>query len=528
MEIVNSFWALVPALVAIILALVTREVYFSLFVGIVMGGALWAIDCQAGIDGFIAHTFKDGFVAQISNPYNVGILIFLVLLGAVVALVKRGGGSEAFGDWAKAHIKSRVGAQLAAIIMGLLLFIDDYFNCLTVGNVMKPVADRHNVSREKLAYIIDSTAAPVCIIAPISSWAAAVAGFAGDQDNGFNMFLQTIAYNFYAILTIFTLFVLVITKVDFGPMKRAEAAQGADLDVEYDETADDEDKRPAFATMTMIAQQSPDNATSTNEPTLPKGRLTNLVVPILSLTVCSVLGMLYTGGFFGGKNDGDIIQGFAQCDASMGLALGAFCALAITQIFFVLTHVMKFKECMECFVNGFKTVVPAVLILVFAWTLKGMTESLEANAYVASLIAAHAVSLKFLLPAVIFIVACGLSLATGTSWGTFGILIPICIAAFPDASDPIRIISISACMAGAVAGDHMSVISDTTIMSSTGAGCDHMRHVITQFPYAISVAAVSIVCFTIAGITASSSIPLATGALIITATLLTLKHLHHH
>jgi len=470
---VGTFWSLVPAIVAIALALITKEVYSSLFVGIIIGALFYAIDAASGFTGFFNHIFGDGMVAQLSDSWNVGIIIFLVVLGIMVALMNKAGGSAAFGRWAKKHIKTKVGAQIATIFLGIFIFIDDYFNCLTVGSVMRPVTDKYGISREKLAYLIDATAAPVCIIAPISSWAAAVAGFAGDGENGIKLFVEAIPFNFYAIFTVFMMFAMVLMKFEFGKMASFEKAIAA-------VGASDEEKG--------------------SEET--KGKVIDLVFPVVTLIVFCVLGMIYTGGFFeSGEDKATFIDAFANCDASMGLVLGSFAALIITVAFYCIRRVLSFKKCMNCIPDGFKAMVPAILILTLAWTLKTMTDSLGAKEYVAGLVEGSAAGLKLFLPAIIFIIACGLAFATGTSWGTFGILIPICIAAFPSTADPIRIISISACMAGAVCGDHCSPISDTTIMASAGAQCDHVNHVSTQLPYALSVAVISFLTYIIAGVT---------------------------
>ena len=481
---IGTFWALIPAILAIALALIFKEVYSSLFAGILIGGIFYAVSTASGFTGFLTHVFNDGLVAQLSDSYNAGILIFLVVLGIMVVLMNKAGGSAAFGEWAKKHIKTKAGAQIATIILGILIFIDDYFNCLTVGSVMRPVTDKHGLSREKLAYLIDSTAAPICIIAPVSSWAAAVAGFAGEGENGFTLFCKAIPFNFYAILTIIMMFALVLMKVEFGSMAKFEKAAQI---INSDEAATPESK----------------------------GKVIDLVVPILILIISCVIGMLYSGGFF--SKDGaylNIIEGFSNSDASVGLALGSFGALIITVFFYMFRKVLSFSAAMGCIPEGFKAMVPAILILVLAWTLKGMTDSLGAKEYVAGLVT-NAQGLKSFLPAIIFIIACGLAFATGTSWGTFGILIPICIAAFPNVADPIRIISISACMAGAVCGDHCSPISDTTIMSSAGAQCNHVNHVSTQLPYALSTAAISFVCYIIAGFVHNAVVPLIVGAALI-------------
>ena len=470
---VGTFWSLVPPLVAIALALITKEVYSSLFIGIVIGGLFYAIDAASGFSGFFTHIFSDGMIAQLSDSWNVGILVFLVVLGTMVALMNKAGGSAAFGEWAKKHIKTKIGAQIATILLGILIFIDDYFNCLTVGSVMKPVTDKYGVSREKLSYLIDATAAPVCIIAPISSWAAAVAGFVSEGENGISLFCKAIPFNFYAFFTIIMMFSMVFMKFEYGEMSKYEKA------------------------LAMMSEDSEEEKTAP----VGKGTVIDLVLPIVVLIVFCVLGMIYSGGFFAsGEDKANFIDAFANSDASFGLVIGSFAALAITIAFYLIRKVLSFKDCMACVPDGFKAMVPAILILTLAWTLKAMTDSLGAADYVAGLVEGSAGGLKSFLPAIIFIVACFLAFSTGTSWGTFGILIPICIAIFPEGV-PLRIISISACMAGAVCGDHCSPISDTTIMASAGAQCDHVKHVSTQLPYAITVAAISFIAYVIAGFT---------------------------
>lgn len=475
MHMIGTFWALVPAIVAIVLALCTKEVYSSLFIGIVVGAVFFVIDPASGasgFSGFLNHLFSDGLVANIADSYNIGILIFMVILGTMVALMNRAGGSAAFGNWAKTHIKTKAGAQVATILLGILIFIDDYFNCLTVGSVMKPVTDKHGVSKEKLAYLIDATAAPVCIIAPISSWAAAVAGFVTEGENGIALFCKAIPFNFYALLTIVMMFAMVFMKFEYGTMSKYEKALSI-----MNDSADE------------LAQEE------------TKGKVIDLILPVAVLIVFCVLGMIYSGGFFDGESESylNFIDAFSNSDASVGLVIGSTGALIIAIIYFMCRKVLSFKDAMSCLPDGFKAMVPAILILCLAWTLKGMTDSLEAKQFVAGLVEGSAAGLKMFLPAIIFVIACFLAFATGTSWGTFGILIPICIAAFPEGA--IRIVSISACMAGAVCGDHCSPISDTTIMASAGAQCDHVNHVSTQLPYAITVAAVSFVTYIIAGIT---------------------------
>ena len=470
----STGWALLPPVVAIALALITKEVYSSLFIGIVVGAVLYG---GGNVERTILHAFGDdngGFVSVLTDSYNVGILIFLVILGAIVAMMNKAGGSAAFGKWASEHIKTKVGAQLATILLGVLIFIDDYFNCLTVGSVMRPVTDKHNVSRAKLAYLIDATAAPVCIIAPVSSWAAAVSGFVKGED-GLTLFVRAIPYNFYAILTIVMMVTMVLLKVEFGPMAKHE-------------------KNAAHADLFSMGDRAQN--IQEDEQGSSKGKVIDLVIPILCLVVCCVIGMIYTGGFFKGK---DFITAFSNSDASVGLAIGSFFGLVITIVLYVIRRVLPFKNCMDCLVDGFRAMVPAILILTMAWTLKSMTDSLGAKEFVAMSMKSVAGDFISLLPAVIFLVACFLAFATGTSWGTFGILIPIVVAVFEGSNYELMIISISACMAGAVCGDHCSPISDTTIMASAGAECDHVNHVSTQLPYAIVAAAVSFFSFIIAG-----------------------------
>jgi Na+/H+ antiporter NhaC len=501
----NSFWALVPAIIAITLALITKEVYSSLFLGIVVGGLLYS---SFSIEGTIQHVFVDGMIAQLSDSWNVGILIFLVVLGSMVMLMNRAGGSAAFGRWAVAHVKTKAGAQIATILLGILIFIDDYFNCLTVGSVMRPLTDKHKISREKLAYLIDATAAPVCIIAPISSWAAAVTGFV-DGANGLTLFVRAIPYNFYAILTITMMITLTYSKFDFGPMKLAELNSKVN---------GKEEPSSAHASLTGADDQP-------HPPVSTKGSVLHLVLPIVVLIISCVIGMIYTGGFFSGEN---FIDAFSNSDASVGLVFGSVIALIITIIFYLATKVLSFNQCMNAVPEGFKSMVPAILVLTFAWTLKAMTDSLGAKEYVAGLVEniVGSSALMSLLPALIFLVAVFLSFATGTSWGTFGILIPIVVSVFDaQLSNELMIISISACMAGAVCGDHCSPISDTTIMASAGAQCDHIKHVSTQLPYAITAAAVSFFAYIIAGFIRSWLVCLPLGIGLMVLTILVMKYM---
>ncbi len=490
-----TFCALVPPIVAIGLALITKEVYSSLFLGILMGGLLYS---GFSFEGTITHIFEDGIIGSLSDSYNVGILVFLVILGAMVCLMNKAGGSAAFGQFAASKIHSRVGAQLATILLGVLIFIDDYFNCLTVGSVMRPVTDKFQVSRAKLAYLIDATAAPVCIIAPISSWAAAVTGFVEGED-GFSIFMRAIPYNFYAILTIVMMVGMVLLKVEFGSMKLHERnAVKGDL----------------YTTPGRPYGQAKEEQLSA------KGKVMDLLIPILSLIICCVIGMLYTGGFFEGT---DFVTAFSASDASLGLTYGSFFGLVITIGLYQIRRVLRFSECMACIPEGFKAMVPAIMILTFAWSLKAMTDSLGADVYVAGVVEASAKGFLMFLPAIIFLVGCFLAFATGTSWGTFGILIPIVVSVFQNSNPQLMIISISACMAGAVCGDHCSPISDTTIMASAGAQCEHVGHVTTQLPYAVTAAAVSFVTYIVAGFAQSAWISLPVGVVLMLLVLFGLK-----
>ncbi len=474
----NTFWSLIPPIIAIALALITKEVYSSLFLGILVGGLLYS---SFAFEATILHVFNDGIVASVTDSYNMGILIFLIILGSMVCLMNKAGGSAAFGRWAKDHIKSRVGAQLASVLLGVLIFIDDYFNCLTVGSVMRPITDKHNISRAKLAYIIDATAAPICIIAPISSWAAAVAGFAEDGQ-GFNLFLRAIPYNYYALLTIVMMVGMILMKAEFGPMAKYEknAIEKGDLFSGSNPYAGAEDDAPE-----------------------DKGRVLDLVLPVVVLIICCVIGMIYSGGFFDGEG---FITAFSNSDASVGLMLGSAFALVFTLVYYLIRRSMSFKEMMGCIPEGFKAMVPAIMILTFAWSLKNMTDSLGAKFFVRDFVRSSAGGLQMILPLIVFAIGCLLAFATGTSWGTFGILIPIVQNVF-SMDNPMAIVCISACMAGAVCGDHCSPISDTTIMASAGAQCDHVNHVSTQLPYAITCAVVSGVTYLIAGILVSMGAP---------------------
>ncbi len=471
----NSFWSLVPAIIAIALALITKEVYSSLFIGILAGGLMYA---NFSFTGTMEHVFVDGMIGSLTDAWNVGIIIFLVILGAMVMLMNRAGGSAAFGRWATAHVMTKVGAQCATIALGVLIFVDDYFNCLTVGSVMSPLAETHGISRAKLAYLIDATAAPVCVIAPVSSWAAAVAGMV-EGANGFTVFVRAIPYNFYAILTVVMMLTLALGKFDFGPMRVAEMAERLE-----------ENNRRASITG---AEDLP------NPPVSQKGKVVHLVVPIVVLIVCCVLGLTYTGGLFDGES---FIDSFANSDAATGLVYGSAVALVFTIVFYLVSGVLSFKDCMNALPEGFKAMVPPIFVLTFAWTLKAMTDSLGSTEYVSGIVEQLSgnQALMSLLPAILFLIACGIAFATGTSWGTFGIMIPIAAAAFnADMGSELMIICISACMAGGVFGDHCSPISDSTIMASAGAQCDHIQHVSTQLPYALTAAAVSLAVYVLAG-----------------------------
>lgn len=485
-----TIWALLPPVIAIALALITKEVYSSLFIGILVGGLLFAVpgsgSIGAAFEGTLLHIFQDGVLGVLSEPYNLGILVFLIILGSMVCLMNKAGGSAAFGRWAASNIKTRVGAQLATVALGALIFIDDYFNCLTVGSVMRPLTDKHRVSRAKLAYLIDATAAPICIIAPVSSWAAAVASYA-EEGQGLMLFIRAIPYNFYALFTMVMMVGMVILKVDFGSMARHE--------------------KTAQGTGDLFCGTDPYTGV-VDETMEAKGEVVDLIVPIVVLIVSCVIGMLYSGEFFlpGSQGYQNFVVAFSNSNASIGLMLGSVVGLVLTMIFYSLRRVLSFRKLMDCLPEGFKSMTPAILILTFAWTLKAMTDSLGAAKYVEGVVKSSAGAFQAFLPAVVFVVGCLLAFATGTSWGTFGILIPITQQVFqPD--NPLSIICISACMAGAVCGDHCSPISDTTIMASAGAQCDHVNHVSTQLPYAVSVAIVSFLCYVAAGLLAAAGLP---------------------
>lgn len=504
-EAKGTLWSLFPPVIAIGLALITKEVYSSLFVGILSGGIIYAAASGTGFEGTFKAVVQDGLITNLSNAYNVGILVFLVVLGIIVVLMNKAGGSRAYGEWAAAHIKGRRGAALSTFFLGVLIFVDDYFNCLTVGSVMRPITDKHNISRSKLAYLIDSTAAPICIIAPISSWAAAVSGTV-EGVNGISLFINTIPYNLYAFLTILMVIFISVSDTDYGPMKiHEDNAKNGDI----------------FTTKNNTYEQDA-------QPVTERGRVIDLILPVAVLIVFCVVGMIYTGGFFSGT---DFVTAFANCDAAYGLSLGSISALIVIIAYYMLRRVLKFNKCMDSIAAGFKQMVPAILILTFAWTLKTMTNHLEAGAFVSGVVQS-ATALSVLLPVILFVVAIGLAFATGTSWGTFGILIPIVTSVF-DAElanvsqtgeiPSMVIICISACLAGAVCGDHCSPISDTTIMASTGAQCDHVNHVSTQLPYALTVAAVCVVGYLLSGFVHNVFIVLGFSAALMLAVLFAIR-----
>lgn len=509
-EAVGSLWSLLPPIVAIGLALITKEVYSSLFIGILTGGFLYAAATGSGFSGMFETVVRDGVIANIAVSYNAGILVFLVVLGTIVVLMNKAGGSRAYGEWASAHIKTRAGACLSTFGLGVLIFVDDYFNCLTVGSVMRPITDKHQVSRAKLAYLIDATAAPVCIIAPISSWAAAVAGTV-EGVNGISLFIRTIPYNLYALLTLLMVFFIALSDVDYGPMKHHEEnAKKGDLFTT---------RRKAYA--------------EDAKPQHSRGKVIDLILPVTLLILFCVIGMIYTGGFFSGES---LRDAFANCDASLGLAIGSLSALVVVILYFLCRRVLTFTECMDSVTDGFRQMVPAILILTFAWTLKTMTGLLEAGSFVSGIVE-QANAVRILLPVILFVVAVGLAFATGTSWGTFGILIPIVTGVFSadlaavqesGAIPPMVIICISACLAGAVCGDHCSPISDTTIMASTGAQCDHVNHVSTQLPYAFTVAAVCAVGYLLAGFIQNVFVVLSVSAILLLAVLNFIRILAKH
>ena len=487
-----TIWSLLPPIIAIALALITKEVYFSLFVGILSGALIYS---NFSPWGMVTNTF-DVMIAKLSDGWNVGIMLFLVTLGMMVALINKAGGSAAYGRWASKHIKTRVGAMISTAVLGMLIFVDDYFNCLTVGSVMRPVTDKHNVSRAKLSYIIDATAAPVCIIAPISSWAPAVSSVA-PEGQGLTLFIQSIPYNLYALLTLFMVIALAVMKFDFGAMRIHEQnAMNGDL---YTTEA-----RPY--------------AGASDEAGNPKGTVLDLILPVIALIVSCVLCMVYTGGFFDGES---FMDAFANCDASVGLVLGSFMALIFTAILYLPRKIMNYKEFFNALSDGFKAMVPAMLILTFAWTLSGVTGQMGATVFVAEFVRTSASHMANFLPAIVFLIGTGLAFATGTSWGTFGVLLPIVCSVFP--SGELMVIAVAACLAGAVCGDHCSPISDTTIMASAGAQCNHVNHVSTQLPYALTVAGVSTVAYILAGFIRSWLIVLPIAIVLMIGTLFVIK-----
>lgn len=500
----NSIWALLPPVLAIALALITKEVYSSLFAGILVGALLYS---NFSFEGTLEHFLQGGIMHVLSDSYNVGILIFLVVLGSIVCLMNKSGGSAAFGRWAETHIKTRVGAELATICLGCLIFIDDYFNCLTVGSVMRPITDKHKVSRAKLSYLIDSTAAPVCIIAPISSWAAAVAAFAEDGE-GLNLFIRAIPFNFYALLTLVMIIGLVVTQSDFGKMRKYELnAEHGDIFSGHNPYADME-----------------------KEMVNNKGLVRDLVIPILVLVFCCVFGMIHSGDFFNPASENylNFVKAFAASDASVGLAGGSIVALLFAMIYFLCRRTIHFTNIMESVPEGFKAMIPAIMILTFAWTLKAMTDSLGATYFVRDIVRSSASGMQLMMPAIVFVVGCLLAFATGTSWGTFGMLIPIVLGVFP-MDHPMAIICISACMSGAVCGDHCSPISDTTIMASAGAECDHVDHVTTQLPYAVTAACISLFGYILTGVFVQFELPpILALPVVVTITVLTVLFIHRH
>jgi tetracycline resistance efflux pump len=533
MEIIGTFWALIPPIVAIVLALVSKETYTSLFVGILVGAILLAVAAGDPVDTmnfiisgqvFSPEAYLDGTVPTLVAPAEIpaeyadvdvinvglinalsgsaGIFVFLVILGVIVALINAAGVSAAFGEWAAKHVKSRIGAQLAAFLLGVLIFIDDYFNCLTVGAVMRPVTDAEKISRAKLSYIIDATAAPICMIAPISSWAAAVSDTADGLNTGISgiqLFINAIPFNFYSLLTIVFIIGLVIMGFDYGPMAKSELAAYRDGE---------------------LGSLAPEEKVI-NE----RARVIDMIIPIIVLIVTCVFGMMYVGGFFevGGDYYMDLAGAFGNTDAGTALPWGSIIALVFTFLYYLIRGTLKFPDAAVSFTEGFKAMVPAMLILVFALTLKSLTSALGAALFVSTALSGAADALYMMLPAIIFLVALGLAFATGTSWGTFGILIPIVVAVFPVDSQ-LLIIGISACLAGAVCGDHISPISDTTVMASAGANVNHIEHVKTQMPYALTVAGISFVMFIIAGIVQNWMICLPIGIVLTIIVLFVLRN----
>ncbi len=504
----NTLWAALPPIIAIGLALITKEVYSSLFLGIVVGAAMFA---NFNFMDTWVHVFEGGIITNLSDSYNVGILVFDVLLGVMVQLINAAGGSAAFGKWGVENIKSRVTAQLCVVALGCLIFIDDYFNCLTVGTVMRPLTDKHNISRAKLSYLIDATAAPVCIIAPISSWAAAVTGFVDGVD-GLDLFISAIPYNYYALLTILMMVCFAVLKVEYGPMAIHEknAIEKGDIYTTPDRPYADAEEKPSSS----------------------KGKVIDLIFPVVILVIMCVIGLVYTGGFFSGEVS--FAESFSNADASLGLTYGSFFGVVITVVWYMARKILTFRQMMDMIPDGFKAMVPAILILTFAWTLKTMTDSLGLKEYIAAIVDGFSGNLESMLPAIIFLIACVMSFATGTSWGTFGILIPIVVAAYTQVGvgfipgkEAIGTILVSACMAGAVCGDHCSPISDTTIMASAGAQCNHLNHVNTQLPYALTCAGISFVAYIFAGFIRNAIVCLAIAVAMTIAVIFIAKFLHN-
>ncbi len=494
----GTAWSLLPPVVAIALALITKEVYISLLIGILTGGLLCS---EFTIDGTIEQIFNNGFIRVLSDQSNQIIIIFILMMAMIIVLMQRTGGSEAFGEWASKKIKSRRSAQLSTILLGVLIFIDDYFNCLTVGSVMRPVTEKNNISRAKLAYLLDATAAPVCIIAPISSWAAAVSSYA-DDDKGLSLFIRTIPYNFYSFLTIAMMVTLALIDFDFGPMKNHEYyAQNKELEP---------------------LMEAPQNLNSSVEKSnKPAGKIMDLIFPVVMLTVLCVLGIIYSGGFFAGNT---FTGAFADADAAVGLALGSSVALILMIIYILLfcRRTMNLKDIARCVPDSLKMIIPPLMILILAWTLKTMTDALGSKQFIETVVQNTASGFRSLLPAIIFAISCFIAFATGTSWGTFGILIPITLNIFP-LNEPLGILCVSASLAGAVCGDHCSPISDTTIAASLGAQCEHVVHVATQLPYALTAAFISFITYLIAGYIPSALISLPGGILLMVLTLLIIK-----
>lgn len=504
MDLYGTFWSLVPPVIAIAFALVTKEVYSSLFIGIVTGALYYSnFNLVSTFVNIIGEPDEVGLIASVADGWNVGILIFLVVLGIIVALMNAAGGSAAYGRWASQRIKTRTGAQLSTFGLGVLIFVDDYFNCLTVGSVMMPITDKHNISRAKLSYLIDATAAPVCIIAPISSWAAAVSGMVPDG-MGFQVFIQSIPYNLYALVTLAMIVTISLLKIDYGPMRKFEQIAMEDGDL-FGGTGNEYVAKSA---------QKEENT---------KGRVADLIIPVVLLILLCVIGMIFTGGFFEGAS---FVDSFADSDASVGLSLGSLVALIVIFLYYMVRRSLTFKEFSECLPDGFRQMVPAIFILIFAWTLSGFVGALGSEDFVRENLKNVAGALQSFLPAIFFLIACGVAFATGTSWGTFGILIPIALAVFPISGEEIpaiTIIAISACLGGAVMGDHCSPISDTTIMASTGAQCNHIQHVSTQMPYALTVAAISFIGYIIAGFVRNWWLPLIVSLALMVGLMLIIK-----